>query len=126
MPISGDQFEELGDGRERDRPTPGTNAAKILEFLRGNPNKAFTRSEIAAETDAKTGSIGPTLVRLRERGRVDHRGTNWRVSDHDRSLDAFTGHAAAALAEREDEEEIPETAEGQEHAVDRRDHRDGQ
>ena len=124
MPISKDRFEEIGDNSDGEGPTPGTNAAKILDFLREHSDKAFTQTEIAAETGVKTGSVGPTLVRLRERGRVDHRGKYWRVSDHDQSLDAATGHAAAALADRESDEETPEMAEWQEHAVDPRDHRD--
>lgn len=124
MPISKDRFEEIGDGE--DGPTPGTNAAEILGFLRDHPDKAFTQSEIADATEVKAGSIGPTLVRLRERGRVDHRGKYWRVSDHDQSLDATARHASAALAERETDEETPEMAEWQEHAVDPRDHRDEQ
>lgn len=122
MPISKDRFEEMGE--DGDGPTPGTNAAAILEFLRDHPDKAFTQSEIASATGVKAGSVGPTLVRLRERGRVDHRGTYWRVSDHDRSVDAGTGHAGAALAARESDEETPQLAAWQEHAVDPRDHRD--
>lgn len=123
MPITGDRFEEL-DGDEEEGPTPGTNAATILSFLREHPDKAFTQSEIAEATDVTAGSVGPTLVRLRERGRVDHRGTYWRVSDHDRSVDASAGQAAAAMAEREAEEETPRMAAWQEHAVDPRDQRD--
>ena len=64
VPISSDRFEALGD--DPDGPTPGTNAAKLLDFLRSNPDKAFTQSELAAETDVTAGSVGPTLVRLRE------------------------------------------------------------
>lgn len=123
MPISKDRFEELGG--DDDGPTPGTNAAKILEFLRSHPEKAFTQSEIVARTEVKAGSVGPTLVRLRERGRVDHRGKYWRISDHDRSVDAATDHGAAALAARESDEETPEMEEWQDHAVDPREHRDG-
>lgn len=124
MPISNDRFEELGDDRDGDGPTPGTNAAKILGFLRRYPDKAFTQSEITDRTTVKQGSVGPTLVRLRERGRVDHRGKYWRVSDHDESLTAATGHPAAALAAREGDEERPQMEEWQEHAVDPREHRD--
>jgi DNA-binding MarR family transcriptional regulator len=38
-----------------------------MEILRENPDKAFRQSEIAEKTRVKTGSVGPTLVRLRER-----------------------------------------------------------
>ena len=119
MPISTDRFEDIPE--DADEPVPGTNAASILEFLRDNPDRAFTQSEIADATDVKTGSVGPTLVRLRERGRVDHRGTYWRVSDHDRSVDAATGHGSAVAASRETADETPSYEEWQDHAVDPRD-----
>lgn len=118
MPISRKRFENIDD--DGDGPTPGTNAFRILGFLQQHPDKAFTQSEIAQATDVNQGSVGPTLVRLRERGRVDHRGTYWRVSDHDQSVDAATGHANAVLAEREREDETPHMAEWQKHAVDPR------
>lgn len=123
MPIGKDRFEEMEE--DGGGPAPGTNAARVLEFLRENPDKAFTQSEIAEETGVKSGSVGPTLVRLRERGRVDHRGTYWRVSDYDRSVDAATGHAATALAARETDDETPRMEEWRKHAVDPREHRDG-
>jgi len=107
-----------------DGPSPGTNAARILTFLRNHPDKAFTQSDIAAETDVKRESVGSTLVRLRERGRVDLRGNYWRVSDHDQTVNAATGHAAATLAARETDEKTSRMAEWREHAVDPRDHRD--
>lgn len=124
MPIGADRFEEMGGERDEDTPTPGTNEATILEFLRAHPEQAYTQSEIAEATEVKAGSVGPTLVRLRDRGRVDHRGTYWRVSDHDRSVDVAPGHAAAALAGRESEGETPLMETWKEHAVDPRDHRD--
>lgn len=114
----------MGDKNDRNGPTPGTNAAKILSFLRNHPDKAFTQTEITDKTEMKPGSVGPTLVRLRERGRVDHRGKYWRVSDHDQSTDAAAGHAAATLAAQEGDEETPQMEAWQEHAVDPRDHRD--
>lgn len=101
MPIGADRFEAIDD--DSDEPTPGTNAARILAFLRATPDTAFTRSEIADATDVSVNSVGPTLVRLRERGRVDHRGQYWRVSDHERGLDAAVAHSADAATAREDE-----------------------
>jgi len=124
MPISTDRFEQLGADGDGDGPTPGTNAAAIVAFLRDNPDKAYTQSEIADATDVKAGSVGPTLVRLRERGRVDHRGHYWRVSDHERGVDAAAGQSAAALASREADDETPEMAAWRDHAVDPCEHRD--
>jgi hypothetical protein len=99
MPISGDQFEEIDDKR---KPTPGTNAHEIQSFLESHPEQAFTQSEIVEATGVTEGSVGPTLVRLREAGRVDHKGNYWRVSDHVRSVDAATSHAGEVAASHED------------------------
>ncbi len=123
MPISKDRFEEIGQ-EDNNGPTPETNPARILSFLREHADKAFTQSEIAARTDVKAGSVGPTLVRLRERGRVDHHGTYWRVSDHDLSVDAASTHSGATLDAHEDEDETPQMGEWEAHAVDPRTHRD--
>lgn len=120
MPISTDRFEQIDD--DDDGPTPGTNAQEILSFLEAHADKAFTQSEIAEATDVNRGSVGPTLVRLREDGRVDHRGTYWRVSDHVRSLDASVNHAGAVAASHE--ASSFEYDEWQEHAVDPREERD--
>ncbi len=100
MPIEADRFEELRDDSE---VKAGTNEHEVLSFLRKSPDKAYTQSEIVEETDVKQGSIGPTLVRLREKGRVDHKGKYWRVSDHDRSIDHATGLSSSAAESREDE-----------------------
>lgn len=100
MPISADRFDEIDDDSG---PSPGTNAHEILSFLQSHADQAFTRGEIAQATDVTGGSVGPTLVRLREAGRVDHKGNYWRVSDHVRSVDAAAGHAADVAASHEDE-----------------------
>lgn len=99
MPISADRFEAIDD----EEPSPGTNARRILSFLDEHADKAFTQSEIVEATGIKRGSVGPTLVRLREAGKIDHRGTYWRISDHVRSLDASVNHAAEAAASHEHE-----------------------
>ncbi|PSP40049.1 MarR family transcriptional regulator [Halobacteriales archaeon QH_7_65_31] len=120
MPIEAEAFEQLSDD---DQPRPGTNAAKLLEFLRTNAEMAFTQSELADRTDVTAGSVGPTLVRLRERDRVDHHGNYWRLSDHETGVDAATGHASATLAARESDDETPVMADWHEHAVDPREQR---
>lgn len=123
MPISSNQFEEIPEDGS-DGPTPGTNAARIVTFLRENPDRAFTQTEISRKTGVKAGSVGPTLVRLRERGRVEHRGTYWRISDYDRSIDAAVDHSTATLENRENDEETPSMEHWEEHAVDPRERRD--
>ena len=120
MPISTDRFDEIEP--DDDVPAPGTNADEVLSFLAANADQAFTRGEIAAATDVKQGSIGPTLVRLREAGRVDHRGQYWRLSDHERSLDDGVEHAGAVAASRE--EESFDYDEWMEHAEDPREERE--
>ena len=119
MPISTEQFESITDDSG---PTPGTNAHEILSFLDAHPEQAFSQSEIADATSVTDGSVGPTLVRLREAGRVDHRGTYWRVSDHVRSVEAATGHASAVAASHE--ADPPAYDEWQEYAVDPRNDRE--
>lgn len=119
MPISADRFEEIDDGAE---PRPETNAHRILSFLKENADRAFTQSEIVEATDVKRGSVGPTLLRLRERGRVDHRGKYWRISDHEQSVEAAVEHAGAVASSHEDASF--EYDEWQEFAVDPRDHRE--
>lgn len=118
MPISADRFEEISE----EGPPPETNAETVLSFLERHPDKAFTRGEIADATEIAEGSIGPTLVRLREAGRVDHRGRYWRVSDHDRSLDETPAHATAVAESHEDEPF--DYDEWRQHAVDPRDTRE--
>lgn len=119
MPIGADRFENIDDEADIN---PGTNAHEIVSFLASNPEQAFTQSEIVAETDVSRGSVGPTLVRLRENGRVDHRGTFWRISDHERSVRAATEHAGDSAASHETEPFDYEA--WQEHAVDPREFRD--
>jgi len=119
MPISADRFEEM-NGEQSD-PKPGTNAEAILSFLTAHADQAFTQSEIADATEVTSGSVGPTLVRLRERGRVDHRGTYWRISDHTKSTEAAVSHGSAVAASHEDE--AFEYGDWQDHAVDPREER---
>jgi transcription initiation factor IIE alpha subunit len=120
MPISADRFENITG--ENSGPSPGTNAYEILSFLTQHTDKAFTQGEITEETGVTAGSVGPTLVRLRDRGRVDHRGKYWRLSDHVQSLDAALTNTATVAASHEDDPF--EYDEWQEYAVDPREHRE--
>ncbi|MFC6614881.1 MarR family transcriptional regulator [Halopenitus salinus] len=120
MPISADRFESIPE--TEDGPTPGTNAHEVLSFLEAHSAEAFTQSEIVEATGISEGSVGPTLTRLRDEGRVDHKGIYWRVSDHARSLDAAAAHADDVAASHEEEPFAYD--EWQEHAVDPRDDRE--
>lgn len=120
MPISSDSFENIDE--DNDWPSPGTNADEILSFLEQHPDKAFTQSEIGEATAVTRGSVGPTLVRLRESGQVDHRGKYWRISDHVRSVDRAVTHASTVAASHEDEPFDHD--EWQTHAVDPRENRE--
>lgn len=119
MPISADRFETMDD--DQDGPTPGTNAHDILSFLESYPDQAFTQTELVEATGINRGSAGPTLVRLREAGRVDHRGTYWRVSDHVLSMDGAVGHSGDVAVSHEDEP--PDLEAWRDHATDPRDDR---
>lgn len=120
MPISVDRFEEIDKGREME--DPGTNVYKVVSFLVENSDKAFTQSEIAENIDIKEGSVGPTLVRLREKGQVEHRGKYWKISDQYLSLNHTISHSTKT-AESHEEEEF-NYDEWKKHAVDPRKHRE--
>lgn len=120
MPISADRFENIHG--EDEGPSPGTNAYMILSFLSQHADKAFTQGEIAESTGVTAGSVGPTLVRLREQGRLEHKGKYWRISDHVQSLDAAVAHGDAVATSHEDEPFAYD--EWQEHAVDPREQRE--
>lgn len=77
MPIHKERFETLDEGGIR----PGTNAERIMNFLVGNEDFAFSMTEIADGAEIPKGSVGPTLQRMEEDGLVEHRANYWRVSD---------------------------------------------
>lgn len=79
MPIKLDEFEETPEDALRIRK--GTNAEKVLNFLSENPDKAFTRKEIAGAAEIKDGSIGVTLSRLEKKGLVRHKGNYWALAE---------------------------------------------
>lgn len=81
MPIDIDRFE-TAESLEA-APTSG----RILRFLRRNPDRAYTRSEIAAAIDADPETVGTNLTRLKERGQVSHRSPYWALPPGDRSAD---------------------------------------
>lgn len=119
MPITADRFDELEEDSE---PKPGTNAEVILQFLESHRDQAFTQSEIRTKTAIPEGSVGPTLVRLREAGLVDHKQPYWRVSEHVESANTVVRHGDEVAAVRETEAFTRE--EWDEFAVDPRDNRE--
>lgn len=88
MPISTDQFEALSE----DVPTfeKGTNAYKVMSFLRNRRDKAFKQGEIAEGAGVKLGSVGVVLARLHEYDLVKHKGEYWRLAP-DARLGAYEG-----------------------------------
>jgi hypothetical protein len=88
MPINADRFEHLDE--DGITLAEGTNAHEIMTFLVARPNEAFRQSELVEQTDVTSGSIGPTLQRLRERGLVRHRQNYWALG-HEERLGQVTG-----------------------------------
>lgn len=83
MPVRFDEYDRESEAIDW-RPRPDSNAARILRFLVDHPETGFTPTEIAEATDVATGSVGPTLQRLHERGLVRHREPYWAAADDDR------------------------------------------
>ena len=113
MSIDIDRFEE-GDPEEWEEPT---NAERVIAFLVANDDRAWKAGEIARRTEIPRGSIGPVLVRLRERDLLRHRGEYWTITDDRDRLDAaYDLHRiTTALDERHGPEDRSEWIE---HAAD--------
>lgn len=114
MPIDMETFESSAE----DQLQRGgeTNAERVMRFLAGNPNKAFTQSEIRDATDVKAGSISVVLSRLEDSGLVRHKGHYWALGE-DEDIAAYTSlsESTRAANERYGEEDMDEWLE---HAVD--------
>jgi len=100
MPISIDRFDEeptdMLDLQE------GTNPYRILRFLAGHDDQAFTQTEIHEATGITRGSVGATLSRLEDRGLVRHRGRYWAVAADDR-LASFAAQTKASSTSTTDD-----------------------
>jgi hypothetical protein len=114
MPVRFDEYDEHADDVDW-RPTEGSNAATVLAFLIRHAGTGFTPGEIAEETGVPTGSVGPTLHRLRERGLVRHREPYWAAAGEDR-IAAYEGmlQGMAALSDETDWSDV----DAGEHTVD--------
>jgi len=101
-----------------DGPTPGTNAHEVLSFLEDHADEAFTQSEIADATGIAKGSVGPTLARLHEGGRVDHKG--YILADQRPRSEPRCHRSPRRVTAASREDEQPTYDDWQEHAVDPR------
>jgi len=98
MPVSIDAFEN-------DAIHEPTASEQIITYLVRNDDKAFTRSEIAANVGADANAVGSALTRLKDRGLVRHRQHYWAITDdRDRLRAADDLHRLLdGLAAEEDE-----------------------
>lgn len=88
MPISIDRFEDGKELRER------TTSERIVRFLLGHNEQAFTRGEIADALDADPNTVGTNLSRLKEQELVRHRAPYWAITDdRERVASAFKTRA---------------------------------
>jgi hypothetical protein len=102
MPITKDSFDRISE--------EGTNldgkADRVLDFLIQNTDKAYTKTEIVAETSVTQENVESALERLKERGSVKHKSDYWRVSDHELAARAGTALTAEAARQYDGGEEF--------------------
>jgi len=97
MPVSIDEFES-GDLSE----APSV-PERVLTFLYGQRDKAFTRSEIATAIEADPNVVGTALSRLKDRNLVRHRDTYWTLtSDLERVRAAYELHGVMDRLDEDD------------------------
>lgn len=68
-------------GRHGKRPRPGTQADRILAFLREQPDQAWRAIEVARKLRWDVNSVGSVLRRLRVRGLIDELEEHWFALD---------------------------------------------
>lgn len=95
MPIDVEEFEEAPEAELRRTGGGPTNAERVLAFLDGHDDQAFTPKEIREATGVPRGSIGVVLSRLEDRGLVRHRGEYWAVAP-DADIDVALTSAGVA------------------------------
>ena len=116
MPITKDSFDRISDeGADLD-----SEADRILDFLIQNEDKAYTKSEIVAETNVTQENVEPALDRLRERGSVERKSDYWRVSDHRLAVRCATALTAETARQHDDGKEF-DVEKWAEYAVDEAD-----
>lgn len=103
MPIDIDTFEH----ESTFEGTGESNARRILGFLARNDDKAWTRAEIADETDLDPNVVSSVLNRLKQRNLVRHKSPYWALGDEQRVRAAYDfSDALAALDEQLGEEDM--------------------
>ncbi|PSP72886.1 TrmB family transcriptional regulator [Halobacteriales archaeon QS_3_64_16] len=94
MPIDIETFETTS---KEELTRGGTNAERVLSFLAANADQAFAPTEIAAETEITSNSIGAVLSRLEDRDLVRHRGHYWAIGEEE-ALATYTATRSTARA----------------------------
>lgn len=116
MPVSREEFEALPE-RTLDL-SEGSAARRVLSFLDQHAEQAFTRSEIADESDVPDERLDSLLRRLGEQRLIAHRGEYWAIGDENRiGVLAGMSHGFAVADDRYPPEDM---SEWEEHAVDPR------
>lgn len=100
MPIDVEEFNQRSP--EALGFTNGSHKDVILTFLGEHRDKAYTQTEIAAETGIKRGSVGTVLSRLEELGVVRHKGRYWAIADDDRVAAYRAGTDASSVSVQDD------------------------
>lgn len=104
MPVRIEEFES------GDLPSGPSVPERVVAFLYRHRDKAFTRSEIAADIDADANTVGTALSRLKQRDLVRHRGEYWAIAaDLDRVRDAYALREASDRLDEDDGGIDPET-----------------
>lgn len=100
MPIGIDRFEDGPDDTLEIQE--GTQPYRILQFLAGHSDEAFTQTELHEATGIKRGSVGAVLSRLEDRGLVRHRGRYWAIAEDDRLASYAAQHGASSASTTDD------------------------
>lgn len=97
MPVDFEEYQATRETAGGVPIDPDSNAHRVLSFLAEHPELGFKPSEIREHVDVPTGSLNPTLLRLEERGLVEHESPYWSAGDDDR-LAAVAGTANSMRA----------------------------
>jgi Mn-dependent DtxR family transcriptional regulator len=97
VPISIDEFES------GDLPSETSVPERVVSFLASNPDRAYTRSEIARSVEVDPDTVSTALSRLSDRDLVRHRGRYWAViDDTERVRAAYDLHRATSALDADD------------------------